>query len=52
MGIHYLTSIERNLKNKKKPMPIRITNSKNIMNNVSVFKGIVAMKSNFGGISL
>ena len=43
MGLHYLTFMERNLRNKKKLMLVSIMNiaglkSKNIINNVVIFK--------------
>ena len=49
-GLHYLTFMGRNLENRKKLTPIQIIysvdmNSKNIMNNVVIFSGSVAMNS-------
>ena len=46
--------MRRNLENKKKLMPVRIMNSagmnsKNIVNNVSIFSDGVAMNSDFSG---
>ena len=54
MGLRYLTLMRRNLENKKKLMPVRIMNSagmnsKNIVNNVSIFSDGVAMNSDFSG---
>ena len=50
MGLHYLTFMGRKLENKKKLTPVRIMNSasinsKNIVNNVSIFNDSVVMTS-------
>ena len=57
MGLHYLTFMGRNLKNKKKPIPVRIMsstglNSKNIVNSVGTFDDIYIISNNSKGIIL
>ena len=52
MGIHYLIFIGRNLKKRRKLMPIRIMksvglNSKNIVNSVGIFNVSAASNNNF-----